>query len=128
MFDLMKPNSIFNELLNTYDVSSKYDKYDYHWGSNYKVKVLDDGKLQLSFNVIGYNPNDILVETNDSKLFVKSNAETIPSPLSQKIDYEFTIHKDYDTSKVNAEIKNGLLTVEFTKKEEKLNRKIEIKY
>lgn len=117
--DLYSPNGFGKTRLRNLDSFAHTD---------YKIKVLDNNKLELTFNVIGYEPKNISVETNDNKLFVKSTAEELPTSISIPIDHEFTIHKDYDTSKVNAEIKNGVLLVTIDKKEDKLNKKIEVKY
>jgi HSP20 family molecular chaperone IbpA len=118
--DLYSPNRDGRRLMKKYLHSFEH--------TDYKIKVLDTNKLELTFDIAGYDPKTISVETNDNKLFIKSTVDELPTAISKEIDYEFTIHKDYDTSKVNAEIKNGVLVVTFDKKEDKLNKKIEIKH
>lgn len=131
MFELTRTNDLFTNILNGFDLSTDEIRHHYskYTENDFQFNILDNENLEFSLNVIGHNPKDILVETNDNYLFVKSKElDTKLNTLAKTIDTKFRIHKDYDTSAPSASIKHGILTIVFNKREEKLNKKIDIKY
>lgn len=131
MFELTTTNRLLTDNFNRFDLSTDDIRHHYskYTENDFQFQILDNENLEFSLNVIGHNPEDILVETNDTYLFIKSKElDGKLNTLAKTIDSKFRIHKDYDTSNPNATIKNGILTIVFNKREEKLNKKIKIKY
>lgn len=95
--------------------------------SDYDVKQLEDGKQQLTLNVLGHNPKNIKLEVTEDQINIKSEKEKDSSPLVENVDLSFTLGKDYDGTKTEAKFSNGLLILTIDKKEERKSKSISIK-
>ena len=90
-----------------------------------------DTLYSLTMEVPGIEKDDLEVTVENDQLLitskVKEEAEVDQSELKLGNYYRnFTLSKDIDRSKVNAELNNGILTVTLFKKEESQPKKIEI--
>jgi HSP20 family molecular chaperone IbpA len=94
--------------------------------SDYTTKELEDGKIELSVNVLGHNPKNILLEVTDDKITIKSNKPEGESDLIKNIDFSFKLGKDYDGTKSEAQFNNGLLSITIQKKDERKAKKLSI--
>ena len=82
----------------------------------------------LTFSALGYNPDDIEIELNNSKLSIKgSKPENAPSLMSD-LNLSFTIPSQYSEKDIKANFNNGLVTIEFGIREEAKPKKIKINY
>lgn len=95
--------------------------------SEYDVKQLEDGKQQLTLNVLGHNPKNIKLDVTEDRITIKSPKEEDSSPLVENIDLSFTLGKDYDGTKTEAKFSNGLLILTIDKKEERKSKSVSIK-
>lgn len=95
---------------------------------DYDVVTLEDGKQQLTLNVVGHNPKNIKLDVTEDKLTIKAEKSEGSSLLVKEFDVTFVIGKDYDGTKAYAEFDNGLLVVTIDKKQEKKSKSIPIKF
>lgn len=95
---------------------------------DYDVITLEDGKQQLTLNVVGHNPKNIKLDVTEDKLTIKAEKSEGSSSLVKEFDVTFVIGKDYDGTKAYAEFDNGLLVVTIDKKQEKKSKSIPIKF
>jgi HSP20 family molecular chaperone IbpA len=94
--------------------------------SDYTTKELEDGKIELSVNVLGHNPKNILLEVTEDKVTIKSNKPEGESDLIKDIDFSFKLGKDYDGTKSEAKFNNGVLSITIDKKDERKAKKLSI--
>ena len=94
--------------------------------SDYTTKELDGGNIELSVNVLGHNPKNILLEATEDKITIKSNKPEGESDLIKNIDFSFKLGKDYDGTKSEAKFNNGVLLITIEKKDERKAKKISI--
>ena len=114
---------LFNELTRENKI------YTYPYTSNsFEVKVLEDGKQQVTINTIGHNPKDIIVDVTEETIHVKAKKEEGTSRFVKEIDLELTVGADYDGTKSEAKFENGLLTLLVDKKNERKSRTLKISY
>ena len=95
--------------------------------NGYNGKVLEDGKYELTLNLLGHNPKNIKLEVTETQLLIKSKKEEGSSSLVKDIDLTFTLGKDYDGTKSDAKFDNGLLIITTDKKDEAKPKKVQIK-
>ena len=95
--------------------------------NGYNGKVLEDGKYELTLNLLGHNPKNIKLEVTETQLLIKSKKEEGSSSLVKDIDLTFTLGKDYDGTKSEAKFDNGLLIITADKKDEAKPKKVQIK-
>ena len=95
---------------------------------NYDVQPLDDGKQQLTVNVLGHNPKNIKLQVTDDTIDIESTKEEGTSPLVRDINTTFLIGKDYDGTKTEAKFENGLLIITIDKKDERKSKLVKIAY
>ena len=95
---------------------------------NYDVQPLDDGKQQLTVNVLGHNPKNIKLQVTDDTIDIESTKEDGTSPLVRDINTTFLIGKDYDGTKTEAKFENGLLIITIDKKDERKSKLVKIAY
>ena len=95
---------------------------------NYDVQPLDDGKQQLTVNVLGHNPKNIKLQVTDDTIDIESTKEEGTSPLVRDINTTFLIGKDYDGTKTEAKFENGLLIITIDKKDERKSKLVKIDY
>ncbi len=113
---------LFESELPTWKSTSTYSTF-----SRYEGKVLEDGKYQLTLNVLGHNPKNIKLEVTETQILIKSKKEEGSSSLVTDIDLTFTLGKDYDGTKSEAKFDNGLLIITTDKYDEAKPKKVQIK-
>ena len=94
------------------------------------------GDLVIEMALAGYNPEDVSIKTEDSKIVVEGKAQTHDE------DYEYQLRDikqssfkqpipvstKFDLSKLEAEFKNGILKMTIPVSEEKKPKIIKIKF
>jgi len=113
---------LFESELPTWNSTSTYSSFN-----RYEGKVLEDGKYQLTLNVLGHNPKNIKLEVTETQILIKSKKEEASSSLVSDIDLTFTLGKDYDGTKSEAKFDNGLLIITTDKYDEAKPKKVQIK-
>ena len=113
---------LFESELPTWNSTSTYSTF-----SRYEGKVLEDGKYQLTLNVLGHNPKNIKLEVTETQILIKSKKEETSSSLVSDIDLTFTLGKDYDGTKSEAKFDNGLLIITTDKYDEAKPKEVQIK-
>ena len=113
---------LFESELPTWNSTSTYSSFN-----RYEGKVLEDGKYQLTLNVLGHNPKNIKLEVTETQILIKSKKEETSSSLVSDIDLTFTLGKDYDGTKSEAKFDNGLLIITTDKYDEAKPKKVQIK-
>ena len=98
------------------------------WVTDYDLKTLEDGKLELTLSVLGHDPKNIKLEAVEDKISIKSLKEESSSSLVQDIDTSFSLGKDYDGTKSEAKFHNGLLTITVDKRNERKAKTIKISF
>jgi len=95
---------------------------------SFDVKVLEDGKQQVTINTIGHNPKDITVDVTDEEVTIKAKKGDDTSRFVKDIDLTLSVGKDYDGTKTEAKFDNGLLTLLIDKKVNKKAKTLKISY
>jgi HSP20 family molecular chaperone IbpA len=95
--DLKKLVNLFNSP-NWYTTTTNYNTF----AADYDVTQLEDGKQQLTFNVLGHDVKNIKLEVTEDKVTIKAKKQEGSSPLVQDIDSTFSVGKDYDGTKTEA--------------------------
>ena len=94
--------------------------------SDYTTKELQDGKIELSVNVLGHDPKKINLEATEDRITIKSTKPEDASALIKDIDFSFKLGKDYDGTKSEAKFNNGVLSIIIDKKDERKAKKLSI--
>jgi HSP20 family molecular chaperone IbpA len=94
--------------------------------SDYTTKELEDGKIELSVNVLGHDPKKINLEATEDRITIKSTKPEDASSLIKDIDFSFKLGKDYDGTKSEAKFNNGVLSIIIEKKDERKAKKLSI--
>jgi HSP20 family molecular chaperone IbpA len=94
--------------------------------SDYTTKELQDGKIELSVNVLGHDPKKINLEATEDRITIKSTKPEDASSLIKDIDFSFKLGKDYDGTKSEAKFNNGVLSITIDKKDERKAKKLSI--
>ena len=94
--------------------------------SDYTTKELQDGKIELSVNVLGHDPKKINLEATEDRITIKSTKPEDVSALIKDIDFSFKLGKDYDGTKSEAKFNNGVLSITIDKKDERKAKKLSI--
>jgi HSP20 family protein len=115
MLSLWNPFYLYSD----YDRSKKptnrgFFKETLDWGIEYKKT--DDGSLAMSVDLPGIEEKDIEVEvTADNILQIRGERKTATSSYS--VDKSFSVPEQYDTDKIVAHLKNGVLTLTLPSKQ-----------
>jgi HSP20 family molecular chaperone IbpA len=94
--------------------------------SDYTTKELQDGKIELSVNVLGHDPKKINLEATEERITIKSTKPEDAPTLIKDIDFSFKLGKDYDGTKSEARFNNGVLSIIIDKKDERKAKKLSI--
>jgi HSP20 family molecular chaperone IbpA len=94
--------------------------------SDYTTKELEDGKIELTVNVLGHDPKQINLEATEDRITIKSTKPDGASALIKDIDFSFKLGKDYDGTKSEAKFNNGVLSIIIDKKDERKAKKLSI--
>jgi HSP20 family molecular chaperone IbpA len=94
--------------------------------SDYTTKELQDGKIELSVNVLGHDPKKINLEATEDRITIKSTKTEDASSLIKDIDFSFKLGNDYDGTKSEAQFNNGILSIIIEKKDERKAKKLSI--
>lgn len=94
--------------------------------SDYTTKELEDGKVELTVNVLGHDPKKINLEATEDRITIKSTKPEEASTLIKDIDFSFKLGKDYDGTKSEAKFNNGVLSIIIDKKDERKAKKLSI--
>lgn len=94
--------------------------------SDYTTKELEDGKVELTVNVLGHDPKQINLEATEDRITIKSTKPDGTSALIKDIDFSFKLGKDYDGTKSEAKFNNGVLSIIIDKKDERKAKKLSI--
>lgn len=121
-------DNLVNKLFDTNSTPNwKTTSTSYKTAASYDVKLLEDGKQQLTINVVGHDVKNIKIDATDDKIVVKAAKVEGTSDLIEDIDLTFSLTKDYDGTTTEARFYNGLLELTIDKKEERKSKKVTIK-
>ena len=79
---------LFESELPTWNSTSTYPSFN-----GYNGKVLEDGKYELTLNLLGHNPKNIKLEVTETQLLIKSKKEESSSSLVKDIDLTLNTFK-----------------------------------
>lgn len=94
------------------------------------------GDLVIEMALAGYNPEDISINTEDSKIVVEGKAQKHDEDFEYRLrdikqsafKQSIPISTKFDLSKLEAEFKNGILKVVVPVSEDRKPKQIKIKY
>ena len=110
-------NTLFNDLFTNFDNSDHS-----YWRRQDTVLVKDTGNTyEYSMELAGFSKKDVEVSFKDEIVKILAKKEESTKSCS------FYIPKDADKDKIFAELKDGLLSITVTKKEEVKAKQIKIK-
>jgi len=114
-------NTLFNDLFTNFD-NSFFDGDHSYWRRQDTVLVKDTGNTyEYSMELAGFSKKDVEVSFKDEIVKILAKKEESTKSCS------FYIPKDADKDKIFAELKDGLLSITITKKEEVKAKQIKIK-
>jgi HSP20 family molecular chaperone IbpA len=112
--DIFKPNQ------------SDFSDFGFFNDKILRNRINGDGRYEIVINVVGHEPKNIDVSSDGNYITVK--AETEENSFATSIDMKISIAKDFDSETIEAEIKNGILTILMDKKESKKTKSIKVRY
>jgi HSP20 family protein len=74
---------------------------------------IEDDTLIMNFDVPGFSKKDFKITVEDTTLVIDGTTET------RKFFKSYKLQKDWDTAKIEAKVKDGILTIDIPKREEK---------
>lgn len=94
------------------------------------------GDLVIEMALAGYNPEDISINTEDSKIVVEGKAQKHDEDFEYRLrdikqsafKQSIPISTKFDLSKLDAEFKNGILKVTVPVAEERKPKQVKIKF
>lgn len=98
--------------------------------TEYVINSLEDGKQEITINVLGHNPKDIDIQATTDKITIKSNKPEGSSSLVSNVAISFSLNrlnKLYDGTTAHAKFNNGLLILTLSEIVEKKEKTIQIK-
>lgn len=87
---------------------------DYSSHKSYDSYVEDDGFLCFSVDVPGIKDEDINISLHNNVVSVSAERKTKNSSYS--VSKKFTVPRNFDSASVNAELKDGVLSLRFAPK------------
>ena len=128
MYNMTNIDKLFENFLQT-DLPS-YKSSTSFTETEYVINSLEDGKQEITINVLGHNPKDIDIQATTDKITIKSNKPEGSSSLVSNVSIAFNLNKLtklYDGTTAQAKFNNGLLILTLDVKEEKKEKTIQIK-
>jgi len=113
MLTLTPYNDFFNDAFDTLLTRSNLKQLP-----DYKV---DNDELKMSFDVPGFSKKDLDISVENSVIYIKGKTDT------REISKQYKVGSDWDLSKTDATVQDGVLNVSIPKLEEKKKKVIEIK-
>ena len=83
--------------------------------------TVDDDELKMSFDVPGFSKKDLDISVENSVIYIKGKTDT------REISKQYKVGLDWDLSKTDATVYNGVLNISIPKLEERKKKVIEIK-
>ena len=74
---------------------------------------IEDDILIMNFDVPGFSKKDFKITVEDTTLVIDGTTET------RKFFKSYKLQKDWDITKIGAKVKDGILTIDIPKREEK---------
>lgn len=121
MFDIVTKRDFKNLFDEMFDTSRFFN------GVQTDIKEVD-GKYQISANMAGFDKDDIKVELKDGYLTLKAEKQEKEEgdkdnyylkESRSRVQRSFYVGKDFDENDFTAKFENGMLKLEFDKKEPK---------
>jgi HSP20 family molecular chaperone IbpA len=122
--------SILDDLLCTSQYSVPFNLYDSTSAlalGRYSVES-DESSFELQISLPGHDNSSVKVSIEDGRLAISTQADPEKSTrLAQSESFRFKLPKDCNIKEVDAQMANGILTVQISKEVKQQNsRKIEI--
>lgn len=121
----------WNETFNNWD--EVFKSFERSNDSNYwdhLVTHLEDGKVQIQFNVAGYNKDtlNVTTETNSGRgvINIESVGDTKTSGFNKSISKKYLVANIYDISNLKAKVVDGILTITIPVKDDLKPKKVTI--
>lgn len=122
--------SVYDLFVNPLGFDKDFYKFD-RWEKDmnpYSVKYdKENGKAILSHNILGIDKKDlsIAIKVENRKNYLVISGKTVDEVTGKEysISSRFYISEDYDTDKIEAEAKNGLVYITIPYKKEVLENK-----
>lgn len=80
----------------------------------------EDNKYVMQFIAAGYEKSEIKIKLENNYLVIKSNKEQESKLVASTVNYKFRLPYDANLDTIKSNLKNGILTIEVFKKDEKL--------
>jgi HSP20 family molecular chaperone IbpA len=127
---MYKYRSILDDLLCTSQYSAPFNLYDSTSAlalGRYSVES-DESSFELQISLPGHDNSSVKVSIEDGRLAISTQVDPKKSTrLAQSESFRFKLPKDCNLNEVDAQMANGILTVQISKEVKQQNsRKIEI--
>jgi len=106
-----------------------FNRYDSMLESNFgKYKVSSDQESHtIQIAIPGHDKESVKLSIEESRLIVRAEAPAGSNDLVKSESFKFKLPKDCNSQEINAQMKNGILTVSIAKEVEKQkSKRIEI--
>jgi HSP20 family molecular chaperone IbpA len=88
---------------------------------------MEDGRKQITVNVVGHNPSDIDITIDSDEILIKASKKKDAAGFVRDINLEFSVASPYDGKLTDASIKDGILTLIVNKSKEEKTKKVKLK-
>lgn len=110
----MSTKSLFDRIFEDTWGATLQDLYRIPSGIGIESKKNEDGSLSISMDVPGIQEQDLAIEIIDGSISVKGERKTPTSSYS--VYKRFSIPEGYDSEKITAELRDGVLTINVANK------------
>ena len=116
MFELIKKNNLIDNIFDSY-ISNPPSLFNVY--SNDSHVFYDEKSYNIDIAIPGADKKDIKLTVKNDILFIDYNCEANNSAFRNSFSREISLPNDVDEENINAELKNGILSI-------KISRNVEI--
>ncbi len=97
-----------------------------NYPSNFSTRT-EENKLTVFIKIPGIKKEFVSISTKDNKVILEVKKDETNTFSYDEFKQEFSISRDYNIDSISAKIENGILEINFLKKEDLKAKQIEIK-
>ena len=112
MFELIKKNNLIDNIFDSY-MSNPFSLFNVH--DNDSHVSYDEKFYNIDIAMPGADKKDIKLTVKNDSLFIDYNSEACNSAFRNSFSREICLPNDIDDENINAELKNGILSIKISR-------------
>ena len=112
MFELIKKNNLIDNIFDSY-MSNPFSLFNVH--DNDSHVFYDEKSYNIDIAMPGADKKDIKLTVKNDSLFIEYNCESSNSAFRNSFSREIFLPDDIDDENINAELKNGILSIKISR-------------